>query len=74
MVGQRASFALYEVERIAAAGPRFPTVIAGTLIFGLEQLESSDSAAPSANGFVDRWRDAIRFHIGGEEFDKFCAR
>jgi hypothetical protein len=40
------------------------------VIFGLDQLEPTgpENAAP----FIERWRAAMSFHLGAEEFEKFC--
>lgn len=71
MAAKLASFALLEVERRVLPEQRYPVELGSALIFGLDQLEP---AKPGVDDFVERWRAAIGFQLGGEEFEKFCAR
>ncbi|HWF63369.1 MAG TPA: hypothetical protein VN685_02020 [Rhizomicrobium sp.] len=70
MAGEIASFASKAVERISPPGFREPLAVGGVVIFGRDQLDPAppDSVAP----FIERWQAAMSFHLGAEEFEKFC--
>ena len=73
MAGKLASFAVHAVERIPVPEVRYPTIIGRTMIFGSDQLDPVRGVEP-ADGFVLRWRAAMSFQMGAEEFEKFCLR
>jgi hypothetical protein len=65
------SFTFRALERITASEPRYPITIGRTMIYGLDRLEPV--ALPERTDlFVDRWRTAMSFQLGAEEFEKFC--
>jgi hypothetical protein len=70
MAGKIASFASQAVERISLSELRPPLAVGGVVIFGLDQLEPAPLG--SATPFIERWRAAMSFHLGAEEFEKFC--
>jgi hypothetical protein len=69
MAGKVTSFALRALERIEPCEERFAIAIAGVTIFGLDQL---DPATQGSGHFIERWRAAMSFQLGAEEFEKFC--
>jgi hypothetical protein len=71
MAGTIASFASRAVERIEAPEPRSTRTIGDVVIFGLDQLDPAIMGEPAL--FIDRWRAAMSFQLGAEEFEKFCA-
>jgi hypothetical protein len=73
MAGKLGSFALHEVEHIPVPEVRYPIIIGRTMIFGLDQLDPV-TASERADIFVLRWRAAMSFQMGAEEFEKFCLR
>lgn len=71
MVGLVASFAIREVDALSRPA-RHAAAIGQTMVFGLDQLDPA-TGPQIANPFIERWRAAISFHLGAEEFEKFCA-
>ena len=72
MAGKISSFASHAVEHIAPPGPRDWVVVGRVVIFGMDQL---DPAAPDGTTpFIERWRAAMSFQLGAEEFEKFCLK
>ena len=72
MAGKLPSFAVHAVERIPAPEVRYPMIIGRTMVFRLDQLDPT--GIKPADGFVLRWRAAMSFQMGAEEFEKFCLR
>ena len=65
-----ASFALLAVERVSPPELRHPDLVGGVMIYGLAQLDPA--AAGGAAPFIERWQAAMSFHLGAEDFEKFC--
>ena len=68
MIGTIASFAIHAVEQVPPE-PGSALCLGSVLISGLDRLTPAGAEEIS---FVERWRAAMIFQLGAEEFEKFC--